>query len=134
MDEDDANNQSESAESALQIRPPQKTSSVLGKAQAKKRLMAFSISKQAAAAHIAAKKQAQELASSSTSTSLNSVTGKSVNKKENGDVSVEETNNLSIENADVRNVFEDKHQKKKLKKCKCIIFATNMFAARKFRP
>lgn len=115
MDEDDANNQSENAEATLQIRPPQKISSVLGKAQAKKRLMAFSFSKQAAAAHIAAKKQAQELASAS---SASSAVGKNANKKENGDVNADESSTLNSENADARNVFDDKHPKKKLKRSK----------------
>ena len=56
MEEDETNQQTENCEPSIQIRPA-KVSSVLGKAQAKKRLMAFSISKQAA--QIAAKKQAQ---------------------------------------------------------------------------
>lgn len=101
MDEDEANHQSSGVDDNVGNRSASK-SSVLGKAQAKKRLMAFSISKQAAAAQIAAKKQAQ-------------TTGR--DKKENGEPSgkpaSDEPTVLSSEN-----VFDDKHSKKKQKKSK----------------
>lgn len=126
MEEDEANHQAESGGTAsggsgsgtvataagsndhqsVQNRPV-KTSSVLGKAQAKKRLMAFSISKLAAAAQIAAKKQAHS-------------------KKENGDSSdaklnaSEETTITTTAAAGVTdnvefggNIFDDKHATKK---------------------
>lgn len=100
MDEDEANHQSSGVDDSAGNRSISK-SSVLGKAQAKKRLMAFSISKQAAAAQIAAKKQAQ-------------TTGR--DKKENGDPSgkpSDEATTISNEN-----VFDDKHSKKRPKKSK----------------
>lgn len=100
MDEDESNNQTVDAESGSQNRASMKPSSVLGIAQAKKRLMAFSISKQAAAA----KKQAQEMAASVTTTK---------NKKENGEVGQDEGNHNPESN-----VFDDKHSKKKVKKSK----------------
>ena len=100
MDEDESNNQVMDAESGSQNRASSKPSSVLGIAQAKKRLMAFSISKQAAAA----KKQAQEMAASAPTTK---------NRKENGEVGQDAGNH----NPDT-NVFEDKHSRKKMKKSK----------------
>ena len=103
MDEDESNNQSADAEAGAQSRTSSKPSSVLGIAQAKKRLMAFSISKQAAAA----KKQAQEMAASAPPTK---------NKKENGEIGLDAGNHNSE-----GNVFDDKHSKKKLKKSKSVL-------------
>lgn len=101
MDEDEANHQSSGVDESVANRSASK-SSVLGKAQAKKRLMAFSISKQAAAAQIAAKKQAQ-------------TSGR--DKKENGDppgkMGSDEVTVPSNEN-----VFDDKHSRKRQKKSK----------------
>lgn len=103
MEEDETNNQPEIAE--LSQSRPAKVSSVLGKAQAKKRLMAFSISKQAAAAQMAAKKQAQ--------------TG-TKERRDNDDVDIkgnttEDGRSISEigEPGAVGGVFDEKHSKKK---------------------
>ena len=108
MDEEEPNNQTADAETSSQNRSLLKPSSVLGKAQAKKRLMAFSFSKQAAAA----KKQAQEMAASTTSTK---------SRKENGEFGQE----IGVYNSE-SNVFDDKHSKKKQRKGE-LIFELNDF-------
>lgn len=112
MEEDETNHQTENNEHFVQNRPA-KVSSVLGKAQAKKRLMAFSISKQAAAAQIAAKKQAQA--------SNSSQAGAGKEKKDSYDTELhsatDETNVVASESNEFSGgIFDDKQSKKKISK------------------
>lgn len=117
MEEDDASHQSETIDQDQQSRHPQKISSVLGKAQAKKRLMAFSISKQAAAAQIAAKKQAQA------SVPMSGMSISSKDRKENGETNVSKSTSMDesnqfAESTNGSGIFDDKHSKKKSKRGK----------------
>lgn len=104
MDEDEANQQSGNADENAANRSTSSKSSVLGKAQAKKRLMAFSISKQAAAAaaQLAAKKQATQTGGR--------------DKKENGGEPA--TGKAGSDEANETTVFDEKHAKKRQKKSK----------------